>query len=68
MRPTMCAPDPRKNTETMVVGVNAILSTLGGLKFVPAKWCCLVLGERRDNAQSRLPVPRREHAGHNASG
>ena len=49
----------------------AFSSSLRGLKLVPAKWRCLVPGERRDGAQShpagsslsRSPVPRRSMRG-----
>jgi hypothetical protein len=41
-RPTKRAPDPRKSTETMVVGLCAFSSVLRGLKLVPSKWRCLV--------------------------
>jgi hypothetical protein len=34
------------------------------LKLVPAKWRCLVPGERRDGAQSRPPAPRQITPGH----
>jgi|RhiMetdeSRZDD1v2_1073273.scaffolds.fasta_scaffold19108_8 hypothetical protein len=55
-RPTQRAPDPRKNTETMVVGVCAFSGSLCSLELVPAKWRCLVPGERRDGAQSHPPA------------
>ena len=46
-RPTQRAPDPRKSTETMVVGVGAFLGNFLGFKLVPSKlvpskWRCLV--------------------------
>jgi hypothetical protein len=43
--------------------------SLRGLEWIPAKWRCLVPGERRDGAQSPpcCAIPRRKHAGHNAS-
>jgi hypothetical protein len=42
VRLTQRAPDPRKSTETMVVGVAAFSGTLCGLKLAPAKWRSLV--------------------------
>src|SRR5215208_4833771 len=44
---------------TRRVGVGAFSGSLRGLELVPAKWRCLVPGERRDGAQSRPPVRRR---------
>jgi hypothetical protein len=41
-RPTQRAPDPRKSTETMVVGVCAFSGNLRGLKWIPIKWRYLV--------------------------
>jgi hypothetical protein len=36
------APDPRKSTETMVVGVCAFSGSFCGLRLVPAQWRYLV--------------------------
>jgi len=36
------APEPRKSTGAIVVGVGAFSSSLRGLKRIPAKWRCLV--------------------------
>jgi len=41
---------------TRRVGVGAFSGSLRGLELVPAKWRCLVPGERRDGAQSRPPA------------
>jgi hypothetical protein len=41
-RLTQSAPDPRKNTETMVVGVCAFSGSLRSLKLIPSKWHYLV--------------------------
>jgi len=41
-RPTRRAPDPRKSTGTIVVGVCSFSSRLRGLELVPEKWRCLV--------------------------
>jgi len=46
------------------VGVGVFSGSLCGLKLVPSKRRCFVLGERQDGAQSRPPVPLK---GHNAS-
>jgi hypothetical protein len=59
------APEPRKSTETMVVGCSAMRTPFGqsgslcGLKLVPSKRRCLAPGERRDGAQSHPPAPPR---------
>src|SRR5215207_1486904 len=53
---------PPNNACTRRVGGAAFSGVLCGLKLVPAKWRCLVPGERRDGAQSRPPVPRRTAA------
>jgi hypothetical protein len=39
---TQRAPDPRKNTGAMVVGVAAFSGSLRGSRLVPAKGCYLV--------------------------
>jgi len=38
------------------VGLTAFSTSFRGLELVPAKWHCLVPGERRDGAQSRPPA------------
>ena len=49
------APDPRKNTETVVVGVGAFSGSLCGLELVPSKWGCLVPPADNADRQRRLP-------------
>ena len=41
-RPTQRAPDPRKSTGTIVVGVCAFSGSLCGLELVPSKWRYLI--------------------------
>jgi hypothetical protein len=65
--PTQRTPNPRKSTETMVVGAYAFSGSLCGLKLVPAKWRYLVSHAsptREEHPRGCCAIPLKGHNAH----